>query len=47
MSRRVLERYDREGEPIVFAHAEEGGDGHVVLADNQSADDDRRVGRAR
>lgn len=42
-----LERYDGEGEPIVFVHAEESGNGHVVLANKQSADDDCRVGETR
>ena len=41
-----LERYDGGDEPIVpivFVHAKESDNGHVVLANKQSADDDCRV----
>ncbi|SEG09622.1 hypothetical protein SAMN04489712_103199 [Thermomonospora echinospora] len=42
-----LREHVGEGEPIVFVHAKENDNGHVVLANKQSADDDCRVGETR
>ncbi|HEX2316486.1 MAG TPA: hypothetical protein VHJ17_22275 [Thermomonospora sp.] len=42
-----LRHHDGEGDPVVFVHAEENGNGHVVLANKQSAVDDCRVGVTR
>ncbi|REE95259.1 hypothetical protein [Thermomonospora umbrina] len=39
-----LREHDGEGAPIVFVHAKENDNGHVVLANKQSAVDDCRVG---
>ncbi|ACY97341.1 hypothetical protein Tcur_1767 [Thermomonospora curvata DSM 43183] len=40
-----LRRHLGELEPVVFVHAGESDNGHVVLANKQSADDDCRVGK--